>query len=270
MSSDFRVNPARHSALLTNNIGQVHILPSPNGLSSTPTTLAPSIRHQAKNFFQNWCDDCCGLLKRLVQRLFPCLFPNQNQEVATPEGPISAEVLNQRVFKIFNYLDQQLRRRVDQYARNPDEEWEPRGIENELIYNNSKVVVLLEYNGMKDFCYAQLNGPPSLEALKIVARQKLTDMIDHPNNRQAHIAGLSITTCTYYLPRLYIGTPCHQLNHQNRTVTLNPDNTLSYHPTAPGGIDSLSSRATHDQTRAFFQERVATLQGRQELERFLF
>ncbi len=269
MSSDLRINPARHSALPENHTGRAISRPSPNGLSSTTSSLAPSIRHQAKNFFQNWCDDCCGLLKRLFQRLFPWLFPNQNQEVVIPQGPISAEVLNQRAIKAFNYLEQQLRRRVGEYARNPDGEWEPHGIENELIYNNSKVVVILEYNGMKDFCYAQMNGTPSLEALKIVARQKLSDMIDHPNNQRAHVAELSITTCTYYLPRLYIGTPCHQLNHQNRRVTLNPDNALADRP-PPGGIDSLSSRATHDQTRAFFLERVATLQGRQELEQFLF
>ncbi len=270
MSSDFRVNPAHHSALPTNTPGRIPNRPSPNGLSSTSSSLAPSIRQQAhEGFFQNWCDDCCGMLKRLVQRLFPWLFPNQSQEVVIPQGPISAAVMDQRVMKAQNYLEQQLRTRVAD-PRNLDAEWEPHGIDNELI-QNSKVIVFLEYNGTKDFCFSQMNGPPSLEALKNLASRRLKILIRHPDNREAHVAELSITTHAYSAPGMYRRTiPCYSLNKQNRRVTLNPDNTLSERANGCGGCDSYFTRDTLDNFREFAQEHVSTPQWRQQLEQFLF
>src|SRR5262249_1567307 len=153
----------RHSAL--HSAGLNCRPASPSGLSSIPSTLEPSPRLKAASgffqsrcslFLQNWCHDCLDLFKRLFQRCFPFLFPN-SPEVVSHEGQISASVLEQRVTKAINYLGQQLRPRIERQPSNPDTEWQPLGIENELI-QNSKIVVFLEYNGMKDYCYLQMNG----------------------------------------------------------------------------------------------------------------
>ncbi len=266
MSTDLRITGTlQRSALEISSLSRPSI---PCGLSSIPSQLETLQRENAKEEFNETAAFFNGIrtrIKELLRYCLPCLFPVQT--VTIPTGPISASLIEQRVSMGKNYIQDQLRPRVDEPPGH-GESWTSRGIESDLI-RDSKVVVFLKYNRMQDYCYMQMNGPQALENLKQTAMQKLEALIRHPQNREAHHAELSVTTNTYFALTIRYDAlgplPYYSLHGQNKSIDLSPDMT-----SRPGGSDGSHGRWGRDELmRVILEYYLSSPQALAEIERIL-
>jgi hypothetical protein len=265
MSSDLRITDSLHySALEASSVTSPSI---PSGIFSTPSRLETLQRENAKEEFNETAAFFNGIwtrIKELLRYCLSCLFPNER--VRVPTGPISAALLD-RIIMGKNYIHEQLRPTANEDP-SLGESWTPRGLVPELI-EDSKVVVFLKYNGMTDYCYMQINGPQALENLKQTANQRLEALIRHPENREAHLTELSVTTNAYF-DLMNRGTASglvsfYSLHSQNKSIDLNPDRT-----SRPGGSDGgHGHRSKHDVMRDIQEYHLSSPEALADIERFL-